>query len=572
LAPKPHFVLQSSPNKFQVIWLVEGIEPAEQESLLDALIHEFGGDPAASDMVRVLRLPSFINHKYDAKPVVELTEQNFNGARYRRDDFKVKAAPFKPANTIPTVIDSGKRNDTLASLAGAMRRIGSTENEIVAALRETNLRCVPRLDDSEIVTIARSIAKYPPAEEDEPDDASEIIPAYPMDTIDGDLIGELTHVLSDGTFIPPQFVRETIKVTLGAIVDGYVGFPNHADLHMRAYLQLVSPHPQAGKGESFKRTIAQGTGFLHDLLKMHGVTLLDGGLFGSREYMAKVLTEAPTHRSIVNFDEMSSVWEKDRQSGSTLEQGFLSLHEGMSLAHGSFKNGTHAADDLRFSCIGGLTIPSFRVSYTGKGSGGSGHLTRCTHQLSDRRPWEGDWLPIDAKKAHRIIADLEALLAKIVNTDGVFIPTETQEAKQIRLDYFKFLDAQDPRYISRLKEQMKRDELFRALFGGDGFELNAEMARRSVTWCENQLQNRIALFPEDAGSPVEIMEHIIIKTVRAKGRASLTALKDACHVYRAGSGGIETFNRALRGLVFGREIKQDGTTRKGAPMYVLVDA
>jgi len=118
---------------------------------------------------------------------------------------------------------------------------------------------------------------------------------------------------------------------------------------------------------------------------------------------------------------------------------------------------------------------------------------------------------------------------------------------------------------------MKRDELFRVLFNRRGFEITAEMARRSVEWSRNQLENRIALFPEDAGSPTEVMERIIVKTVRAKGRASLRELKRACHVDRAGSGGIETFNRALRALLFGRELKQDGTTRKGMPMYIPLD-
>src|SRR5712691_5851394 len=71
LAPKPHAILLSSPGKFQVIWSVDGIQPSDQERLLAALIQEFGGDPAASDCTRVLRLPGFLNHKYPATPVIE---------------------------------------------------------------------------------------------------------------------------------------------------------------------------------------------------------------------------------------------------------------------------------------------------------------------------------------------------------------------------------------------------------------------------------------------------------------------------------------------------------------------
>lgn len=61
-------------------------------------------------------------------------------------------------------IPEGKRNVTLASLAGTMRRRGMTADEIEAALFVINRnRCMPPLPDNEIRSIARSIAKYPPS-------------------------------------------------------------------------------------------------------------------------------------------------------------------------------------------------------------------------------------------------------------------------------------------------------------------------------------------------------------------------------------------------------------------------
>jgi hypothetical protein len=110
----------------------------------------------------------------------------------------------------------------------------------------------------------------------------------------------------------------------------------------------------------------------------------------------------------------------------------------------------------------------------------------------------------------------------------------------------------------------------RAVFGGG--TITAEMMRRSIEWCRNQLDNRLALFPEDAGSPTEIMERTVIKTLKAKGQASERELKRACHVDRAGSGGYEVFNRALRSLAVGHEVKPIGKTRKGLPIYALFDA
>jgi hypothetical protein len=63
--PKPHYVLTSSPGKFQIVWKVEGMSLDDAEGLLHAMAREFGGDPAATDATRVLRLPGFANKKYE---------------------------------------------------------------------------------------------------------------------------------------------------------------------------------------------------------------------------------------------------------------------------------------------------------------------------------------------------------------------------------------------------------------------------------------------------------------------------------------------------------------------------
>jgi len=62
-------------------------------------------------------------------------------------------------------IPEGKRNVTFASLAGKMRRIGFPEESIHAALASYNKeRCHPPLPENEVLGIAKSISKYPPAQ------------------------------------------------------------------------------------------------------------------------------------------------------------------------------------------------------------------------------------------------------------------------------------------------------------------------------------------------------------------------------------------------------------------------
>jgi RepB DNA-primase from phage plasmid len=63
--PTPTAILSTSPGKYQVLWQVEGFDFALQEHTLKMLSIAFGGDPACTDCNRVLRLPGFLNWKYD---------------------------------------------------------------------------------------------------------------------------------------------------------------------------------------------------------------------------------------------------------------------------------------------------------------------------------------------------------------------------------------------------------------------------------------------------------------------------------------------------------------------------
>ena len=63
--PTPNTILSTSPSKYQVLWRVEGFDFEQQESTLKLLAIAFGGDPACTDCNRVLRVPGFLNRKYD---------------------------------------------------------------------------------------------------------------------------------------------------------------------------------------------------------------------------------------------------------------------------------------------------------------------------------------------------------------------------------------------------------------------------------------------------------------------------------------------------------------------------
>src|ERR1700751_1524908 len=88
LVPRPNYVLNTSAEKFQVVWKVEVVNTEDSESLNQAMVREFDGDPAATDTTRVLRLPGFANKKYQTDFYVQARTESTQ--TYHLRDFKLK--------------------------------------------------------------------------------------------------------------------------------------------------------------------------------------------------------------------------------------------------------------------------------------------------------------------------------------------------------------------------------------------------------------------------------------------------------------------------------------------------
>jgi len=85
--PPPNAVLSTSLGKYQILWRVDGFTLEQQESALKLLAITFGGDPACTDCNRVLRLPGFLNCKYD--PAYPVTVEYPGDSTWNSDDFRL---------------------------------------------------------------------------------------------------------------------------------------------------------------------------------------------------------------------------------------------------------------------------------------------------------------------------------------------------------------------------------------------------------------------------------------------------------------------------------------------------
>jgi len=86
-----HLVVQSSPNKYHLYWLVNDVALSDFGTLQQALAEHYGTDPSVKDLPRVMRLPGFYHRK--GEPVmVQLLEARDHASYNPADIFS--AWPF----------------------------------------------------------------------------------------------------------------------------------------------------------------------------------------------------------------------------------------------------------------------------------------------------------------------------------------------------------------------------------------------------------------------------------------------------------------------------------------------
>ena len=111
LVPPRNYTINTSPDKFQVVWRVQNISQAQAESLQRAMVRKFGGDPAATDSTRVLRLPGFLNRKYEAEFLVQAVKHGDHV--YQPQDFHLRTefieTDFRPYRQFPTLVSTQPR-------------------------------------------------------------------------------------------------------------------------------------------------------------------------------------------------------------------------------------------------------------------------------------------------------------------------------------------------------------------------------------------------------------------------------------------------------------------------------
>ena len=146
--PAPNFVLDTSPDKHQVVWRVEGLAIEEAEALLRAMANQFGGDPAATDSTRVLRLAGFANRKYDAEFIVQAHHES--DAVHHARDFQLQEdsqeTPRRFESEAGSRLSPGHRSQSEQDWAYAKRALARGDDPAIVMQRIADFRADDKPD------------------------------------------------------------------------------------------------------------------------------------------------------------------------------------------------------------------------------------------------------------------------------------------------------------------------------------------------------------------------------------------------------------------------------------------
>ena len=140
--PSPTFVLDTSPGKHQVVWRVGELDMEQGESLLRALASQFGGDSAATDVSRLLRLPGFSNRKYNDAFIVRVHHET--DLTYHLQDFRLhedspeSPLDFADSRSAQRMVPRHYRSQSEADWAYAKRALarGDDPEQIVTRIAD----------------------------------------------------------------------------------------------------------------------------------------------------------------------------------------------------------------------------------------------------------------------------------------------------------------------------------------------------------------------------------------------------------------------------------------------------
>jgi len=128
---EPSFIVRSSKNKYHYYWLTNTTEFAQWEAVMMGMVANWGCDPNARDISRVLRLPGFLNNKkavdQDSVIFIKGTGKTFDWdelheiypelEKEKKEEKSSLNSDFNLPDSIEKIINSENYHNSLASIS-----------------------------------------------------------------------------------------------------------------------------------------------------------------------------------------------------------------------------------------------------------------------------------------------------------------------------------------------------------------------------------------------------------------------------------------------------------------------
>jgi hypothetical protein len=249
----PHCVIESSPGKYHIYWLVLDDFPLDQfKPTQQAIAAKYGTDPSICNLSRVMRLPGYKHNKYDPCDT-QFVQFNIDLPRYSVDEIirgfglslgQQQLPPKLTNSTVtsplsqaissgiymePSIVSEGGRNAALVAYQGHLRGSGEYEDVVIDKVHEFNAtKCHPPLEDDEVDKV---LYRYPeqanirpsnldPDQWPEPQEIKAALSAVPEFDLDllPDIFRPLVADTSELMQAPPDFIAVPLMVAAAAVL------------------------------------------------------------------------------------------------------------------------------------------------------------------------------------------------------------------------------------------------------------------------------------------------------------------------------------------------------------------
>ena len=491
-------------------------------------------------------------------------------------------------------IPDGKRNTTLASIAGRLRNAGLDREGIVASLRRINsARCHPPLPEEDIETIAGSISRYPVGK-----DTTVLIGGVPVGTAPAKRTAygvppaqlepqepiERLSIPSKPYPVFPSWVMAGTSIYEGLVklfcavnsrqeefmfMPALVLLLNYVATKVHVKGKKITPTIFlvciGKKGEMLKSASIESAVEYFRIMGCvgHATDLLDNAssksliwTIGSPEGLGKEMARLRCSNAILLYDELATLTNKASIDGSTLTSSLLTMYESGKFQNAvknrkdSFSFEPHSYAISLMACSTDRNFLSNWAKLSGKSTG-----------LDDRffflyQPKElKKRIPFEDVETHKGSVETRRLIEKAIKQGTYEISNKSPLAQRPDLD----------------NRQEIRAEKFALAFAIDlGLdEIDLECIERGLALVdyEESVKNFLQTYEgvtKEGQLQMEIKSRLIREPNCEMGERKLRRL---CHADRHGT---TAWNYAFGGLVKSGDIVVQGTGKRDDPKIVIL--